>query len=118
MTGHMGARMRRPARTVAACLAALLPVAVAVGVYVFGRTHTPDYTSGLFGQHGAGVYDLKARLGSALMALAVVQLLLGLWMYRRLPGVPVRTLSPAANGGDLPRVSPVWVSPGPYSCGE
>ncbi|MFF7597857.1 DUF6529 family protein [Streptomyces mirabilis] len=47
---------------------------------------TPDYTSGLFGQHGVGVYELKARLGSALMALALVQLLLGLWMYRRLPG--------------------------------
>ncbi|WP_432186708.1 DUF6529 family protein [Streptomyces sp. Tue6028] len=64
----------------------LVPVAVAVAVYVFGRTHTPDYTRGLFGQHGVGVIDLKARLGSALMALAVVQLLLGLWMYRRLPG--------------------------------
>lgn len=86
MTGDTGARMRRPARTVAGFLAALLPVAVAVGVFAFGRTHTPDYTSGLFGQHGAGVYDLKARLGSALMALAVVQLLLGLWMYQRLPG--------------------------------
>ncbi|MGW2896960.1 DUF6529 family protein [Streptomyces sp. NPDC001212] len=86
MTGHTGARMRRPARTVAGFLAALLPVAVAVGIYAFGRTHTPDYTSGLFGRHGVGANDLKARLGSALMTLAVVQLLLGLWMYRRLPG--------------------------------
>ncbi|MFF4148441.1 DUF6529 family protein [Streptomyces sp. NPDC001698] len=87
MTGPTGARMRRPARTAAGFLAALLPVAVAVGVYAFGRTHTPDYTSGLFGRHGrVSVNDLKARLGSALMALAVVQLLLGLWMYRRLPG--------------------------------
>ncbi|MDO0929891.1 zeta toxin family protein [Streptomyces sp. TG1A-8] len=34
----------------------------------------------------------------------------------RVHGVPVRTLSPAANGGDLARVSPVWVSPGSYSC--
>ncbi|MDX2524731.1 hypothetical protein [Streptomyces europaeiscabiei] len=33
-------------------------------------------------------------------------------------GVPVRMLSPAANGDDLPRVSPVWVSPGSYGCGE
>ncbi|MFF3655190.1 DUF6529 family protein [Streptomyces olivochromogenes] len=86
MTGDTGAGMRRPGRKVAACLAALLPVAVAVGVYAFGRTHTPDYTSGLFGQHGVGVFELKSRLGSALMALAIVQLLLGLWMYRRLPG--------------------------------
>ncbi|ANP49386.1 hypothetical protein J2Z21_006180 [Streptomyces griseochromogenes] len=86
MTGHTGAQKRRPTRTVAVLLAALLPVAVTVGVYVFGRTHTPDYTKGLFGEHGVAVVDLKARLGSALMALAVVQLLLGLWMYRRLPG--------------------------------
>ncbi|MFF7754999.1 DUF6529 family protein [Streptomyces sp. NPDC007971] len=86
MTGHTGARMRRPTRTVAGLLAVLLPVAVAVGVYAFGRMHTPDYTSGLFGLHGVRVIDLKARLGSAMMALAVVQLLLGLWMYRRLPG--------------------------------
>ncbi|GAA2784331.1 DUF6529 family protein [Streptomyces rameus] len=86
MTGPTGAQTRRPARTTAAFLAFLLPVAVAVGVYAFGRTHTPDYTSGLFGRHGVGVLDLKARLGSALMALALIQLLLGLWMYRRLPG--------------------------------
>ncbi|SOD62123.1 hypothetical protein SAMN06297387_104293 [Streptomyces zhaozhouensis] len=33
-------------------------------------------------------------------------------------GVPVRMLSPAANGGDLGRASPVWVTPGPYGCGE
>ncbi|MFJ9867574.1 DUF6529 family protein [Streptomyces sp. NPDC101165] len=85
MTGHTGAQKRRP-RTVTVILAALLPVAVTVGVCVFGRTHTPDYTKGLFGQHGVGVIDLKARLGCALMALAIVQLLLGLWMYRRLPG--------------------------------
>ncbi|WP_245970723.1 helix-turn-helix domain-containing protein [Streptomyces rishiriensis] len=32
-------------------------------------------------------------------------------------GVPVRTVSPAANGGDLARASPVWVSPAPYGCG-
>ncbi|GAA2461046.1 hypothetical protein GCM10010421_63240 [Streptomyces glaucus] len=31
-------------------------------------------------------------------------------------GVPVRTLSPAANGDDLARVPPVWVSPVSYSC--
>jgi hypothetical protein len=86
MTGHTNAGMRRPARAAAGFLAALLPVAIAVGVYAFGRTHTPDYTSGLFGRHGIGVFDLKARLGNALMALAVVQLLLALWMYRRLPG--------------------------------
>ena len=32
-------------------------------------------------------------------------------------GVPVRTVSPAANGGDLVRASLVRVSPRPYGCG-
>ncbi|MEV7872631.1 hypothetical protein AB0P17_42490, partial [Streptomyces sp. NPDC088124] len=32
-------------------------------------------------------------------------------------GVPVRMLSPAANGGDLVRVSLVWVSSRSYGCG-
>lgn len=32
-------------------------------------------------------------------------------------GVPVRTVSPAANGGDLARSSLVRVSLGPYGCG-
>ncbi|MEW1909081.1 DUF6529 family protein [Kitasatospora sp. NPDC085895] len=66
----------------------LVPVAVALGVYWYGRTLTPDYTSGLFGREGDDATRLKARLGSALFGLALVQLLLALWMYGRLPGAP------------------------------
>ncbi|MDJ0341049.1 DUF6529 family protein [Streptomyces sp. H10-C2] len=49
----------------------LLPVAVAVALYALGRTLTPDYTSSLFGRRGNDANELKARLGSALLALAL-----------------------------------------------
>ncbi|MGI5440109.1 DUF6529 family protein [Streptomyces shenzhenensis] len=65
----------------------LLPVAVTAGLYWFGRTHTPDYTSSLFGQRGNDARRLKAQLGSALLCLALIQLILALWMYGLLPAV-------------------------------
>jgi hypothetical protein len=40
----------------------------------------------LLGQHGVAVNHLKAQLGTAMLGLALVQLTLTLWMYRRLPG--------------------------------
>lgn len=73
-------------RAVRAALAVLVPIAVGVGIYVFGTQHTPDYTSGLYGRHGTAATDLKARLGSALLCLALIQLALALWMYGRAPG--------------------------------
>ncbi|MCU7826528.1 DUF6529 family protein [Kitasatospora sp. DSM 101779] len=66
----------------------LAPVAVSLGLYWYGRAHTPDYTSSFFGQQGDDATRLKAQLGSVLFGLALVQLLLALWMYRRLPGAP------------------------------
>jgi hypothetical protein len=63
----------------------LLPVAVVVGLYWYGRAHTPDYASSLFGQSGNDAKRLKAQLGSALLCLALIQLFLALWMYGRLP---------------------------------
>ena len=68
---------------------AVLVAAVVAGLYAFGRSHTPDYTAALFGRRGNDANELKAQLGSALMGLAVVQLLLALWMYGRRP--PVNT---------------------------
>ncbi|WUL62226.1 DUF6529 family protein [Streptomyces sp. NBC_00344] len=62
-------------------------VAVAVAIWVTGRHHSPQYGMGLFGTQGNDTVDLKARLGSALFGLALVQLLLALWMYHRLPGI-------------------------------
>ncbi|MFF5725043.1 DUF6529 family protein [[Kitasatospora] papulosa] len=65
----------------------LAPVAVAFGIYLFGTHHTPDYLNGLFGEYGTDAVDLKARLGTALLGLACVQLGLALWMYGRMPGL-------------------------------
>jgi len=71
----------------AAALVLGAAVAVAVAIWVTGRHHSPQYGMGLFGAHGNDAVDLKARLGSALFGLALVQLLLALWMYHRLPGL-------------------------------
>ncbi|MFI1050864.1 DUF6529 family protein [Streptomyces griseoruber] len=86
-TGHRGPRRRSPARAAAITLGAAVPVAVAVAIWVTGRHHSPQYTTSLFGAQGAAAVTLKARLGSALFGLALVQLLLALWMYGRLPGL-------------------------------
>lgn len=81
----------RPAARPAGRLAVAggLALAVAVALYGFGRTHAPSYTMGLFGQHGAAVNRLKAQLGTGMLGLALVQLTLALWLYRRLPGAGV-----------------------------
>jgi hypothetical protein len=65
----------------------LLPVAVMVGLYWYGRGQTPNYESSFFGQRGLDAARLKAQLGSALMCLALIQLFLALWMYGRLPAL-------------------------------
>jgi hypothetical protein len=88
---------RHPAvRPALVALAVLLPFAAGVGVYEWSSHVTPDYNAGLFGLHGPDTYELKARLGTALLSLALVQLGLALWMYGRVPGAgpaprPVRT---------------------------
>lgn len=97
MTRPVDTPTRRPPRPLTTVVAALLPFAVAAALYGYGRTHVPTYDSGLFGQHGDDANELKAQLGSALMALALIQLALALWMYRRLPALgppppPVRTV--------------------------
>jgi Family of unknown function (DUF6529) len=40
---------------------------------------------GLFGPHGVAVNRLKAQLATGMLGLALVQLTLAMWMYRRLP---------------------------------
>lgn len=78
-------------------LAAALALAVAVAIYFIARHVTPDYTTGLFGQHLTAAVRLKAQLATAILGLAIAQLLLALWMYRRLPKAAV---APAA----VPRI--------------
>jgi hypothetical protein len=58
---------------------------VAVVLYIIGRVHTPDPTTGLFGQSYLNVFGLKSALATAALGLAVVQVLLALWIYRKLP---------------------------------
>jgi hypothetical protein len=58
---------------------------LAVVLYIIGWAHTPDYTTGLFGQTGLNAIMLKSALATAALGLAVVQVLLALWIYRKLP---------------------------------
>src|SRR6266851_1631368 len=63
----------------------LLAAGVAVALYVAGRLHTPNYTFGLFGSVGLDAVKLKSTLASIALGLAVLQVLLALWIYRKLP---------------------------------
>jgi Family of unknown function (DUF6529) len=70
----------------------VLAAGVAVALYVAGRLHTPNYAFGLFGQVGLDAIALKSMLASVAPGLAVLQVLLAVWIYRRLPlaGSPPR----------------------------
>jgi len=82
MTVH-GPAMRQTRVRVA--IIGLIGAAVAVVLYIIGRAHTPDYTIGLFGATGLGVYRIKSVLATVALGLAAVQVLLALWVYRTLP---------------------------------
>src|SRR5690349_4485859 len=77
----------RGGRTETARLAGivLLAAGVAVGVYVAGRLHTPDYSFSLFGRVGLGAIMLTSALASIALGAAVLQVLLALWIYHKLP---------------------------------
>jgi Family of unknown function (DUF6529) len=86
-------------RSVAWRLAAigLAGAAVTGALYAAGRLHTPNYTFSLFGKTGLAAITLKSLLASVVLGLAVVQVLLALWLYRKLPlaGSPPRPVRPA-----------------------
>jgi hypothetical protein len=62
---------------------------VTAALYVAGRRHQPGYSFSLF---GADPVPPKSLLATIVPSLAVVQVLLALWMYRKLPlaGRPLR----------------------------
>jgi Family of unknown function (DUF6529) len=60
---------------------------VIAALYVFGTQHTPSYTLGLFGQRGSDAIRLKSQIATGVLGLALVQLLLALWLYGKLPGL-------------------------------
>jgi hypothetical protein len=61
----------------------VLSAGVAVALYAAGRLHQPNYSFSLFGQ--VNPIGLKSVLATVALGLAVVQVLLALWMYRKLP---------------------------------
>src|ERR1019366_7053038 len=65
---------------------------VTVALCAAGQLHTPDYALGLFGRVGVAAVTLKSVLASIALGLAVLQVLLALWIYRKLPlaGSPPR----------------------------
>ncbi len=83
--------------TVRLSLIGLLAVGVAVALYAAGRLHTPDYGFSLFGRVGLDAIALKSVLASVALGLAAVQVLLALWIYRKLPlaGSAPRPVRPA-----------------------
>jgi Family of unknown function (DUF6529) len=75
----------------------LAGAAVTGALYAAGRLHTPNYTFSLFGQAGLAAITLKSQLASVVLGLAAAQVLLALWLYRKLPlaGSPPRPVRPA-----------------------
>src|SRR6476659_9277916 len=65
-------------------LAVLLPgAAIAVALGVFGRVHHPTGKVGWVGPFPS-IYAMKVWLAVVVLALALVQLLLALWIYGKL----------------------------------
>lgn len=87
----LGAPGRRPAavRLAGICV---LSAGVALALYAAGRLRTPNYTFSLFGRVGLDAIALKSTLASIALGLAALQVLLALWIYRKLPlaGSPPR----------------------------
>jgi hypothetical protein len=63
----------------------LLAAGVAVALYVAGRVHQVNPASSLFGQQYGAAVALKAVVATVALGLAALQVLLALWMYRKLP---------------------------------
>ena len=69
-------------------LALVLAAAVTAALVVVGRVHQPNYSATIFGQSALGALELKSWLATVTLGLAGVQVLLALWLYRKLPFVP------------------------------
>jgi hypothetical protein len=78
-------------------LIGLLSAGVVVALYVAGRVHTVNPAFSLLGRRFLAAVSLKAVLATVALGVAVVQVLLALWIYRKLPlaGRPPRAVRPA-----------------------
>jgi Family of unknown function (DUF6529) len=74
----------------------LLAASIGLGVYLWGHERTPDPTTSLFGDYGPDTISLKSWLATGVLAAAMVQLVLALGIYGRLPGTP-RSALPIAH---------------------
>ena len=79
-----GATGRRPVVVRLAAIG-LLTAGVTAALYVIGRLHTPNFTASLFGRSGLDAIALKSVLATVALGLAVLQVLLARWIYRKLP---------------------------------
>ena len=70
---------------------------VVIALYIAGRVHIVDPAASLFGRRYLAAVSLKALLATVALGVAAVQVLLALWLYRKLPlaGRPPRTIRPA-----------------------
>ena len=57
---------------------------LAVGLYIFGKNHTPDYSTSLFGKTGPDTLQLKAVLASVVLGIAVFQVGSASWFMGKL----------------------------------
>ena len=67
--------------------------ALSVGLYIFGKNHTPDYSTSLFGKTGPDTLSLKSVLASVVLGIAVFQISSAGWFMgklRFLPRAPAR----------------------------
>jgi plastocyanin len=79
-----GAAVAPPVQPARLLIPLALGTLVAVGLYVWAKSLTPDYSTSLFGQTAADTFPLKSWLGTALLALAVLQVGTALWLYGKL----------------------------------
>ena len=75
---------RRPAAWRLAAIA-VLAAAVVAALIIIGRVHTVDPTYSLFGSQYTAAVTLKALLATVVLGAAGLQVLLALWIYRKLP---------------------------------
>jgi hypothetical protein len=81
--GPRAARGKLPAWRLAGI--GLLSAGVVAAIYVAGRIQTVDPAFSLFGRRYLAAVSLKALLATVALGLAAVQVVLALWMYRKLP---------------------------------
>jgi hypothetical protein len=63
----------------------VLGLGVAAALFAYGRLHTPNYYFTIFGRSGLDAITLKSTLATVALGLAVVQVVLALWIYKKLP---------------------------------